>query len=95
MGPNRSNGNNLCSEWIQFEFSEAAQIQHALLPKDHVSRSCVGCFDGTHINLLRPKFDELMFFNRKGKHSLNPMVVVNHNYTILSVCPKYGGAVHD
>lgn len=83
--------NNLCSEWIKYEFSEAARMHFY---RKFKLPGVVGCVDGTHVNLLRPKLDEHMFFNRKGKHSLNVMVVVDHNYKILSVCPKYGGAAH-
>lgn len=35
----------------------------------------IGCVDGTHLFFQRPTKDEAIYFNRKGKHSLNAMVV--------------------
>ncbi|XP_065079420.1 putative nuclease HARBI1 [Ochlerotatus camptorhynchus] len=53
----------------------------------------VGCIDGTHIPILRP--DEHMYFNWKGFHSINAMMITDHNYRILAVNPCYGGAARD
>lgn len=35
----------------------------------------VGCIDGTHIGLQKPTVNEHMYFNRKGFHSINAMLV--------------------
>lgn len=35
----------------------------------------IGCVDGTHVGLQKPSNNEHMFYNRKGFHSLNAMVV--------------------
>ncbi|XP_055850460.1 putative nuclease HARBI1 [Episyrphus balteatus] len=55
----------------------------------------IGCIDGTHIALQRPTENEHMFFNRKGYHSLNAMIICDHEYKILAVNSQYGGAAHD
>ncbi|XP_017481772.1 PREDICTED: uncharacterized protein LOC108370862 isoform X4 [Rhagoletis zephyria] len=34
-----------------------------------------GCIDGTHIGLQKPTQNEHMYFNRKGFHSPNDMIV--------------------
>lgn len=33
------------------------------------------CVDGTHVSLIRPNVNEHHFFNRKGYHSINAMMV--------------------
>lgn len=38
----------------------------------------IGCVDGTHFGLQKPP-NEHMFFNRKGFHSLNSMIVSTYN----------------
>lgn len=38
----------------------------------------MGCIDGTHIFLRKPSENEEMFFNRKGRHSLNVMIVCTY-----------------
>lgn len=36
----------------------------------------IGCVDGTHVNIFKPKFDvQHLYYNRKGNHSLNVMMV--------------------
>lgn len=37
--------------------------------------SVIGSVDGTHFGLQKPSENEHMFFNRKGYHSLNSMIV--------------------
>lgn len=36
----------------------------------------IGCVDGTHVKIFKPRFDiQHLYYNRKGYHSLNVMVV--------------------
>lgn len=36
----------------------------------------IGCVDGTHVKIIKPRFDvQHLYYNRKGYHSLNVMVV--------------------
>ncbi|XP_067630133.1 putative nuclease HARBI1 isoform X5 [Eurosta solidaginis] len=59
----------------------------------------VGAVDGTQLQLLRPVENEHIYFNRKGKHSINAMIVsiyiCDHKLIIKAICPQYGGAAHD
>lgn len=64
--------NALCSNWIKFELSQETK---EYFYEKHKIPGVVGCIDGTHVYLLRPSANEHMFFNRKGKHSLNVMIV--------------------
>ncbi|XP_017461174.1 PREDICTED: putative nuclease HARBI1 [Rhagoletis zephyria] len=68
--------------------------------KRHFFRTCgipgvVGAVDGTHIQMIRPVENEHLYFNRKLKHSLNAMVICDHNMKIRAVDGRYGGACHD
>ncbi|XP_067616529.1 putative nuclease HARBI1 isoform X2 [Eurosta solidaginis] len=71
----------LCAEFICFE------------PDD--SQSLIGCVDGTHIGLEKPIANEHMYFNRKGYHSINSMIICDHTYKILAINCQYGAAAHD
>lgn len=35
----------------------------------------IGCIDGTHVALIRPRDHEETYFNRKNYHSLNVLIV--------------------
>lgn len=35
----------------------------------------IGCVDGTHVKIITPSRNEHLFFNRKGYHSVNAMIV--------------------
>ena len=39
----------------------------------------VGCVDGSHILIVAPHLDELVYVNRKGFHSLNIQAVCDSN----------------
>ncbi|XP_050334416.1 putative nuclease HARBI1 [Bactrocera neohumeralis] len=45
--------------------------------------------------MVRSVKDEHLFFNRKLKHSVNAMVICDHNMYIRAVNGVYGGAAHD
>lgn len=63
---------NICPDWIKFQISD--ETRQFFFEKYNFP-GVIGCVDGTHIFLLRPSTDEHIFFNRKGKHSLNVMIV--------------------
>uniref|UniRef100_A0A1L8DIS7 Putative harbinger-4 pst n=1 Tax=Nyssomyia neivai TaxID=330878 RepID=A0A1L8DIS7_9DIPT len=82
----------LCQEWIKFTKNE--------LCKEHFYQKyripgVVGSIDGAHLPILKPGTDEHMFLNRKSYHSLNAMVVCDHNLRIMAFNARYGGAAHD
>ncbi|KAL4720727.1 hypothetical protein ACJJTC_004444 [Scirpophaga incertulas] len=55
----------------------------------------LGCIDGTHVALLKPKDNEERYINRKGYHSLNVMIICDNNLNILCVDPSNPGSTHD
>ncbi|XP_060809930.1 putative nuclease HARBI1 [Amyelois transitella] len=63
----------------------------------------LGCVDGTHVAIVTPHEHEERYFNRKGYHSLNVLIVSTFNKAylcdadlmIMNVDPSYPGATHD
>ncbi|CAB3241775.1 unnamed protein product [Arctia plantaginis] len=55
----------------------------------------LGCIDGTHVAILRPHVHEERYFNRKGYHSLNVMIVCDSDLQIMCVDASIPGAAHD
>ncbi|CAH1645625.1 unnamed protein product [Spodoptera littoralis] len=83
-------------------------LQYVIWPKDVQDRNKIkrqfykfgipgvlGCIDGTHIAILRPVEHEERFFNRKGYHSLNVMIICDAELNILYVDASSPGSAHD
>ncbi|KAF9815911.1 hypothetical protein SFRURICE_009809 [Spodoptera frugiperda] len=55
----------------------------------------LGCIDGTHVAILRPHIHEERYYNRKGFHSLNVMIICDSDLNILCVDASTPGSAHD
>lgn len=55
----------------------------------------LGCVNGTHIAILKPRREGHNFYNRKGYHSLNVMIICDAILKILSINANYPGSNHD
>ncbi|XP_058826947.1 putative nuclease HARBI1 [Topomyia yanbarensis] len=86
--------NFLCEQWIVIEPRSFNTTKAYFFNKFKIP-GVVGCIDGTHIPILKPTQDEHMFFNRKGFHSINAMIITDQEYRIMAVNSRYGGAAHD
>ncbi|XP_065356203.1 putative nuclease HARBI1 [Calliphora vicina] len=84
----------LCPSFINFDPENSYECMDAFMKKYKIP-GVIGCVIGTHFGLQRPASNEHMFFNRKGFHSLNSMVICDHEHKILSINSKYGGAAHN
>ncbi|XP_055852085.1 putative nuclease HARBI1 isoform X2 [Episyrphus balteatus] len=84
----------LCPLKIKFMPSASESIKTHFYEKFRIP-GVIGCVDGTHIMILRPTENEHIFFNRKGRHSINTMVICDHKMKILAINAKYGGSAHD
>ncbi|XP_037296239.1 putative nuclease HARBI1 isoform X1 [Manduca sexta] len=84
------------NKWIKFPQTrqERDAIKRRFYEKYHIP-SILGCIDGTHVAIIRPKENEERYFNRKHFHSKNVMIISDADLKILSVDVSYGGATHD
>lgn len=56
----------------------------------------IGCVDGTHVKIITPTANvQHLYYNRKGFHSLNVMLVCDHKQRIRYVDANNSGASHD
>ncbi|XP_054734530.1 putative nuclease HARBI1 [Anastrepha obliqua] len=69
----------LCPQLIRFAPEDSLGCKEWFVEQYKVPG---GCVDGTHIGLQKPTANEHMYFNRKGYHSINAMVVSSY-YNIL------------
>ena len=56
---------------------------------------CAGAIDGTHIPIMAPKENHLVYVNRKGCHSIIMQAVVDSGYIFRDVVIGWPGSVHD
>ncbi|XP_054729350.1 putative nuclease HARBI1 [Anastrepha obliqua] len=64
----------LCPKHIKFEPDDSRRCKEWFVENYQIP-GVVGCIDGTHIGLQKPTVNEHMYFNRKGFHSINAMLV--------------------
>ncbi|XP_045450229.1 putative nuclease HARBI1 [Melitaea cinxia] len=90
------NTNEILRKYIKFPM---AQHEREIIMKDFMEKfgfpGVIGCIDGTHVALIRPKEHEETYFNRKNYHSLNVLLICDAKLTILHVDASFGGASHD
>lgn len=65
----------LCVQWITWPTQdEQRRIVHDFYSKYKLP-GVIGCIDGTHVNIVSPSRNKHLFYNRKGKCSLNVLLV--------------------
>lgn len=67
----------LCPKWISFIYTENEKQAAKLYFLEKCGfPGVIGCVDGTHINIIKPKEEiQHLYYNRKGFHSINAMIV--------------------
>ena len=70
----------ICPDLIKFPESD---IEKSAIKLDFYTKTgfpgVIGCVDGTHVKIIPPsKEQQHLYYNRKGFHSLNVMVVSTH-----------------
>jgi len=62
-------------------------------------KGILGAIDGTHVEIIAPSVNDLdppfVYVNRKGKHSINVMLIYDANNIIIGINARYLGSVHD
>lgn len=78
----------LCPEWIKLQMTEDEKTESKLAFFEKTGfPGVIGCVDGTHIEILAPnKEEQNIYYNRKGRFSLNAMIVSTFFFTIA--CPE-------
>lgn len=67
---------HLCPKWIKFCKSSEEKRKIALaFYLQHGIPGVIGCVDGTHVHIIAPSNNKHHYYNRKGKFSLNVMLV--------------------
>ncbi|XP_062556580.1 putative nuclease HARBI1 [Armigeres subalbatus] len=87
----------LCPTVIQFPVSdeEKSEIKRGFYERTGFP-GVIGCVDGTHVKIFKPMKDiQHLYYNRKGFHSLNVMIVCDHQQIIRYVNANSPGANHD
>ncbi|XP_055632800.1 putative nuclease HARBI1 [Toxorhynchites rutilus septentrionalis] len=84
---------NLCPVAIKFQVNNTKKdaIMRGFYEKTGFS-GITGCVDGTHVRIISPANDQHLYFNRKGFHSLNVIVVCDHNLKIRFVDANHPGS---
>ncbi|XP_049316731.1 putative nuclease HARBI1 [Bactrocera dorsalis] len=84
----------LCPKHITFAMSseEKNEAKRAFYSVSGIPGAIV-VVDGTHIQMIRPAVNERLYFNRKLKHSINPMVICDHKMMIKAVNGRFAGHV--
>lgn len=55
----------------------------------------IGAMDGTHITIIKPNEDQHHYFNRKGTHSLNVLIICDAFTIVRYVNANFPGSNHD
>ncbi|EZA55356.1 Putative nuclease HARBI1, partial [Ooceraea biroi] len=63
-------------------------------------KGILGAIDGTHVEIIAPSVNDLehppyAYINRKGKHSINVMLICDADNIIVGINARYPGSVHD
>ena len=55
----------------------------------------IGCIDGTHIPIKKPRQNAANFMNRKGYYSVNTQIVCDDKLRIRNIVCRWVGSTHD
>lgn len=65
----------ICPKYIKFPTKEQQAASKRFFYDKGRFPGIIGCVDGTHVRIITPSKNEHLFFNRKGYHSINAMIV--------------------
>ncbi|XP_048484566.1 putative nuclease HARBI1 [Plutella xylostella] len=90
------NNINILKKFIKFPSTEGERelLMRRFMEKFHFP-GVLGCIDGTHVAIIRPKEHEETFLNRKNYHSLNVLIICDADLNIMHLDAAFGGAAHD
>ncbi|XP_055912025.1 putative nuclease HARBI1 [Eupeodes corollae] len=87
----------LCNKWIKLQMTETEQQDSKrFFLENYGIPGVIGCVDGTHVKIVKPHGeDSNLYYNRKGYHSLNVLLICDYKMKIRSVDATHPGASHD
>uniref|UniRef100_A0A182NGJ2 DDE Tnp4 domain-containing protein n=1 Tax=Anopheles dirus TaxID=7168 RepID=A0A182NGJ2_9DIPT len=83
-------------QYITLEMTEEekAEARRFFYSKSSIP-GAVMAVDGTHIRMVAPHENPVLYFNRKGFYSLNALLICDHKNMIRYVNARYSGSNHD
>ncbi|KAB0800107.1 hypothetical protein PPYR_07987 [Photinus pyralis] len=83
------------SDVIRWPSLEEMETISANFEKIGGIKKVIGCIDGTHIEINKPRLNQDSYINRKGYHSLLMQGVVNNKKKFIDVFCGEPGSMHD
>lgn len=79
---------SLCSKWISYPTREENRISAQEFYRKFGIPGVLGCIDGTHVTTIAPKEGKHLYYNRKGRFSLN-VTLVSFKYMYVAFHRTY------
>lgn len=86
---------DLRQEYIKWPDNNGKRQSSEEFQKKQGFNGVIGCIDGSHIRINRPRHDEEVYVNRKGYHSLLLQGVVDERKMFIDVFCGEPGSLHD
>lgn len=92
---------HLLQLWVNFPINFDQENENKLrFYENWGMRGIIGVIDGTHVEIIAPPRTDVdhppfVYINRKGKHSINVMLICDANQKLLAIDARYPGSVHD
>lgn len=87
---------SICNKYITLEMDEREQNRNMNYFYEHFNMpGTLGALDGTHVTIIKPNEYQHHYFNRKGIHSLNVLVISDAFTNVRYVNANYAGSNHD
>lgn len=67
---------SICQQWITYPTRDESKICAQSFYNKFGIPGVLGCIDGTHIVIISPKDGKHLYYNRKGRFSLNVTLVI-------------------
>lgn len=86
---------DIAPQHIRWPNEEEREITKTYFQQIKGFPNVIGCIDGTHIRIDRPKESAESYYNRKDFFSIQMQIVCNHKRKIIDVFIGFPGSVHD
>ncbi|XP_058987475.1 putative nuclease HARBI1 isoform X2 [Musca domestica] len=87
--------NSICQQWITYPTRDESKIYAQAFYSKFGIPGVLGCTDGTHIVIISPKEGKHLYYNRKGRFSLNVTLICDHEMRIRFMDTTHPGGCND